>query len=355
MARPNWLARDRRAKQSFQIVPRDTMTQSLTQSTQRELWTEIVTGYMATLNARTRMNYTTAIRRWDAYCLIHNVDPVAVTRKHIDVWMRHLIEEESLNERTVSGYVGTICSLYAYAHSHEMISANPGAYVLRPRPPRVSTALAVTPQETGDLLDAAEEAEPWLDAFIHILALNGTRWSETRFAQIEHLGMHGEIPTLHLPRRKGGGVSTLALAEPTWRAVQRAAEGRTTGTLYVHDSGQGVGRKMMRRRFAELVASIGVDRRITPHSLRHGFVTMSLDAGCHIRDIMASTGHADPSMVMYYDRARAAIERNTTHSVADWIQQASQSTDRTVEELSDQVCRCSVRVDRPRRIHIQCH
>jgi integrase len=68
-----------------------------------------------------------------------------------------------------------------------------------------------------------------------------------------------------------------------------------------------------------LCRKIGVTKRITPHSLRHSFVTMALDAGVPERDIIDSTGHADSSMIRFYDRNRGGIERNATHAVAAFI------------------------------------
>jgi integrase len=65
-----------------------------------------------------------------------------------------------------------------------------------------------------------------------------------------------------------------------------------------------------------------VTKRITPHSLRHTFVTMALDAGQAERDIAISTGHSDTRMVAYYDRGRDNISRNSTHAVAAWIEGA---------------------------------
>ena len=62
--------------------------------------------------------------------------------------------------------------------------------------------------------------------------------------------------------------------------------------------------------------------RITPHSLRHTFVTMALDAGQAERDIAISTGHSDTRMVAYYHRGRDNISRTSTHAVAAWIEGA---------------------------------
>ncbi len=69
-------------------------------------------------------------------------------------------------------------------------------------------------------------------------------------------------------------------------------------------------------------AHAGITKRITPHSLRHTFVTMALDAGQAERDIAISTGHCDTRMVAYYDRGRENISRNSTHAVSAWVEGA---------------------------------
>ncbi len=74
---------------------------------------------------------------------------------------------------------------------------------------------------------------------------------------------------------------------------------------------------------ARVVRQAHITKRITPHSFRHTFVTLALDAGQRERDIAASTGHADSRMVAYYDRNRDAIARNSTHAVAAWVEGAT--------------------------------
>jgi integrase/recombinase XerD len=78
------------------------------------------------------------------------------------------------------------------------------------------------------------------------------------------------------------------------------------------------GIRLDRRGAARIVARVaraaGVTKRITPHSLRHTFVTMTLDAGQAERDIAISRGHSDTRMVAYYDRGRDNISRNSTHA-----------------------------------------
>jgi len=49
----------------------------------------------------------------------------------------------------------------------------------------------------------------------------------------------------------------------------------------------------MVRRLAR-VAGLDCANRLGPHSLRHAFVTLDLDAGVSLRDVQDAAGHVDP-------------------------------------------------------------
>jgi integrase/recombinase XerD len=38
----------------------------------------------------------------------------------------------------------------------------------------------------------------------------------------------------------------------------------------------------------------GLDKKISPHTLRHAFITAALDAGVPLRDVQEAASHADP-------------------------------------------------------------
>jgi site-specific recombinase XerD len=38
----------------------------------------------------------------------------------------------------------------------------------------------------------------------------------------------------------------------------------------------------------------GIDKNVTLHTLRHGFITAALDAGVPLRDVQEAASHADP-------------------------------------------------------------
>ena len=60
----------------------------------------------------------------------------------------------------------------------------------------------------------------------------------------------------------------------------------------------------------------GIGKTVTPHTLRHAFITAALDAGVPLRDVQEAASHADPRITIRYDRARGSLDRHATYIVA---------------------------------------
>jgi site-specific recombinase XerD len=59
-----------------------------------------------------------------------------------------------------------------------------------------------------------------------------------------------------------------------------------------------------------------IAKHVSPHTLRHAFITAALDAGVPLRDVQEAASHADPRTTMRYDRARTSLDRHATYIVA---------------------------------------
>ena len=62
-----------------------------------------------------------------------------------------------------------------------------------------------------------------------------------------------------------------------------------------------------------------IGKAVTPHTLRHAFITAALDAGVPLRDVQEAASHADPRTTMRYDRARGSLDRHATYIVAAYL------------------------------------
>ncbi len=69
-----------------------------------------------------------------------------------------------------------------------------------------------------------------------------------------------------------------------------------------------------------LAKRAGIKKRLSPHSLRHAFVTACLDAGVPLRDVQIAARHSDPWMTTRYDRARGDLDRHANYIVVGFIE-----------------------------------
>ena len=187
----------------------------------------------------------------------------------------------------------TIAGFYKYAVEEELLDHSPAAHVRRPRLDYESHAVGLDRNELGALLVAAGLGPPGEHALISLLALNGLRVSEATGADIEHLGLERGHRTLTITR-KGGKVVTIPLAPRTARAIDLAIGERTGGPVFLAGDGRRLDRHGAGRIVRKVARRAGITKPVTPHTLRHAFITAALDAGVPLRDVQEAASHADP-------------------------------------------------------------
>jgi site-specific recombinase XerD len=273
-------------------------------------------GYLAGYRGLTREAYTLDLRQFTSWCRTRSVPLFSVRRADIETFAREL-EARGRARATVTRRLCTIAGFYKYAVEEELLDHSPAAHVRRPRLDYESHATALDRNEVGALLVSAGLGPPTEHALISLLALNGLRVSEATGADIEHLGLERGHRTLVITR-KGGKVVTIPLAPRTARAIDLAIGERTEGPLFL-----AAGKRLDRHGAARVVRRVtrraGINKQVSPHTLRHAFITAALDAGVPWRDVQEAASHADPRTTMRYDRARTSLDRHATYIVATYI------------------------------------
>jgi integrase len=179
-------------------------------------------------------------------------------------------------------------------------------------------AVALDRNELGALLVAAGLGPPAGHALISLLALNGLGVSEGTGADIEHLGLERGHRTLVITR-KGGKVVTVPLAPRTARAIDLAIGERTEGPVFVARDDRRLDRHAAGRIVRKTARRAGIGKPVTPHTLRHAFITAALDAGVPLRDVQEPASHADPRTTRRCDRGRGSLDRHATYIVAYYL------------------------------------
>ena len=121
--------------------------------------------------------------------------------------------------------------------------------------------------------------------------------------------------------RSGQPLRTTPQHCPQRPAVLDAYIGERTGPLFVTRTGLRLTRTAAYRLLQRLAhkADIAAAGEISPHSTRHAFATLALDAGVPLRDVQDAMGHSDPRTTRRYDRSRHSLDRHATYAVAAYL------------------------------------
>ncbi len=91
-------------------------------------------------------------------------------------------------------------------------------------------------------------------------------------------------------RRKGGKRQLAPLAPRTVAAIEAMLAGRGTGPLFPTRRGSRMDRHAAQKIVRRLARQAGVLKVVSPHSLRHSFVTAALDVGVPLRTFRTPPG-----------------------------------------------------------------
>jgi integrase/recombinase XerD len=276
----------------------------------------------------TRTAYGRDLSNWFAWCVDHGLDPLGVARGHLDAYARHLAEVQHRSPATVARRLSALAQFYAYATDEGLIERSPAAKIRRPKVADDSQTTGLDRDQLRALLATARQravdgrGRAHRDlALLTLLGHNGLRIGEALGADATDLGTERGHRTLRITR-KGGRRATVVLAPVTARALDDELAGRTDGPLFMTATGRRLDEPSvfrMVRRLARAADLGDIAEQLNPHSLRHAFVTLALDAGVSLRDVQDAAGHADPRTTRRYDRARHNLDRAATYAVAAYL------------------------------------
>ncbi len=275
-------------------------------------------AFLARYTGVTRRNYGSDLRVWFRWCAEHDLEVLAVRRVEIELWARDMEEGWGLARSTVSHRLSTVCGFYRFARIDEVIDTNPAKHVRRPKVEPDSTTLGLDRTELAAFIFAAEALGPHPHALACLLGLLGLRISEA-------LGIAAEDVSEARGHRvvriigKGRKPALVPLPPRVARAVDAIATGRDEGQLLRSSTGAEMDRSCAGRMVRRICRHAGITKRITPHSLRHSFITAALDAGVPLRDVQIAARHSDPRTTTRYDRARDNLDRHASYIVAAFI------------------------------------
>ncbi|MGC2289636.1 MAG: site-specific tyrosine recombinase/integron integrase [Thermoplasmata archaeon] len=172
------------------------------------------------------------------------------------------------------------------------------------RPARLPHYL--TEEETHRLFEVVRDS-PRDSALLHVLAFCGLRVGELCRLSVEDVDLSSNI--LHVRSGKGDRDREVIIEEKTRAAIdryttERALAGQSGGRLFP------VSPVTVERMVRSSAETAQINRRVTPHMLRHTLATTLLSRGCDIRYIQKLLGHASVATTQIYTHVDTAALRD---------------------------------------------
>jgi integrase/recombinase XerD len=248
----------------------------------------------------------------------------AVTPADVTAWRNDRMQAQS--PATVARKLSTLRSLFRTAEALGIVAESPlsNGLVRSPKVSNESQTAGLTGQQARALLDAitGDGLTAKRDrAMVELILRTGLRRAEAVNADREDLGEERGHTVLTVTG-KGGKRESVKVPVTAKRALDEylAARADDHPALFVSHArnghaGERLSTKAVYRQVKHYAEKAGIEKAITPHSLRHTFVTLALDGGATVRQVQAAARHADPKTTIRYDRNR----RNLDDHASDYV------------------------------------
>lgn len=300
---------------------RETFLEPLWQLPRDERAEALAHRFLLDYTKHTRRAYERDLRQWFTWCAELGIDPLDANRASVAGFRRALESgDKPAQPSTVARKLSTLAGYYKYAVAEAAIASSPLEHVKRPGTPADSPTLGLDRVEAKALLAQASEHSLRAGALVALLLHDGLRISEALDTDIDKLGTARGHRTLTIIR-KGGARRHVVLAPATAAFIDAYLGDREAGPIFTTKSGRRLDQPGAFRLIRRIARAAGIEHadEISPHSLRHTFVTLSREAGAPLEDVQDAAGHADPRTTRRYDRGRHNLDRHPAYTLVAFL------------------------------------
>ncbi|MGQ9503404.1 MAG: tyrosine recombinase XerC [Thermogutta sp.] len=209
------------------------------------------------------------------------------------------MHEANYSASTVARRLASLRSFFRFGMREGWVKENPAKPLRNPRKPR-NLPHVLSSEEVRRLLESPPANDPMGirdRAILETIYSAGLRISELVGLNDSDLDLRGEIIRV---RGKGRRERLAPLGSHAVRAIQRWLKVRKIHPslvpnpdrpVFVNRFGKRLTTRSVARMLEKYLKQTGLDRRTTPHSLRHSFATHLLNAGADIRSVQELLGH----------------------------------------------------------------
>jgi integrase/recombinase XerD len=236
-------------------------------------------------------SYVRCARRFAEY---HGRSPSAMGAPEIRAFLVHLAQERKVAPASFNVYVGALKFLYGVT----LDRAEALARMPRMRVP-MHIPVVLTTVEVSQLLTALKTDKH--RAMVMLAYGAGLRVSEVCKLRVDDIDPKRML--IHVRETKRGRERYVMLSPKllaTLRAYWKASRPARPFLFPGRDANAVMTRAAVHKALVSAARRAGINKRLSPHTLRHSFATHLLDAGTDLRTLQVLLGHASLKSTMAY-------------------------------------------------------
>lgn len=208
---------------------------------------------------------------------------------------------------SVTRMVSTLRHFFQYLVQNEQLTIDPMAEIKAPKKSRPLPQV-LTVAEVDALLAAPDTTDKYGirdRAILEVMYATGLRVSELVHLKMGELHLEmGLIQTIG----KGNKERIIPIGDVAIEWIDRylnqsrplLLKQRTSPYLFLNAHGSGLSRQSIWQKIQRYVSVAGIQKHVTPHTLRHSFATHILENGADLRIVQELLGHSDISTTQIY-------------------------------------------------------
>jgi integrase/recombinase XerD len=223
------------------------------------------------------------------------------------------LRRAGLSARSIARHTVTVRRFYRFLQSEGHVTVDPlPDFHLAPADRRLPHTLSaddvrrlITQPQPSHALGLRDQA------MLELLYATGLRVSELVSLQVQQIDFQGDYLTV-----KGKGAKMRAVPFGQWardklhiymkQVRPRLLKGRASPFVFATRSGRALSRQGFWKLIRRHALAAGIEKRVTPHTLRHSFATHLLEGGADLRSVQSMLGHADISTTQIYTHVNGA-------------------------------------------------
>lgn len=240
----------------------------------------------------TLRGYATDLAEFRAFLSREGIGELAAAdARAIRAWLAWL-HDRRLAKSSIARKLATVRSFFRYLARLGVVEFNPARQVRSPRPGRRLPSFLPKDESKGLLDTEVERSEAGLrdHALLELLYATGLRVAECCGLDLDDVDRRrGAVRVMG----KGGKERVVPAGDAALAALEAwlSVRGETRGALFTNLRGGRLGTRSVHRIVKRRARAAGIDRRVTPHTLRHTFATHMLGEGADLRLIQELLGH----------------------------------------------------------------